>query len=76
MTPEDRDRLIRIETILTESIAPRLDSHSKTMEKHDGRLKVVERLALIANIAWGGICVLAYLSKDAAAEWIARRVAH
>ncbi len=76
MTPEDSARLVRIETILTESIAPRLNGHSEKLEKHDIRLKAVERVAMVGGIVWGGMCVIAYLAKDAAAEWLARKVAH
>lgn len=74
MNQDDRDRLIRIETLLTSSVVPRLDSHGEKLEKHDGRLKVVEKVALTATVMWGGACLIAYVAKDAAAEWFKRRI--
>lgn len=67
MDREDRDRLVRIETILTENVVPRLDSYGP-------RVRRLERVAVIASVMWGGMCVLGYVAKDAASEWIKQKV--
>lgn len=67
MNQEDRDRLMRIETILTESVVPRLDDHGP-------RIRVLEKVAIVASVFWGGICVVGYVAKDAASEWIKQKV--
>jgi Fe-S cluster biogenesis protein NfuA len=67
MDREDRDRLIRIETILEESVVPRLVNHGP-------RIARLEKVALAATIAWGGVCVLAYVAKDTASEWLKNKV--
>lgn len=67
MDKEDRDRLMRIETILTESVVPRLNDHGP-------RIKVLEKVAVVASVMWGGVCVAGYIAKDAAAEWLKRAI--
>ena len=67
MNQEDRDRLMRIETILTESVVPRLDDHGP-------RIRLLEKVAICASVLWGGACVVGYVAKDAAAAWLKQKV--
>lgn len=67
MSPEDRERLVRIETILTESVVPRLLNYGP-------RIKRLENVALAAGMVWSGVCVVAYIAKDTASEWMKRKV--
>ncbi len=67
MNQEDRERLVRIETILTESVVPRLNDHGP-------RIKVLEKVAMFASVLWGGACVVGWVAKDAAAAWLKQKV--
>jgi hypothetical protein len=58
---------MRIEIILTESITPRILNYGI-------RLKRLESVAMFASFLWGGICVVGYVAKDAAAEWVKRKI--
>ena len=67
MDREDRDRLVRIETILSESIVPQLQSYGP-------RIRKLERFAIVATAVWSGICIIGYVVKDTAAGWVKRKV--
>ena len=67
MDKDDRARLIRVETILTESIVPQLQSYGP-------RIRRLERVALVATVMWSGVCVICYAVKDTAAGWIKSKV--
>lgn len=65
----DADRIleaiIRLET--------KMDTVGERMNDHGKRIKAVERVAVIASVFWGGICVVGYVAKDAAAAWIKQK---
>lgn len=69
MDREDRDRLVRIETILTESIVPRINDYSKRIKVLEG---VAKTATILGGVALGGI----YFARDVAVEWIKNRMAH
>lgn len=74
MEQSDRECLIEIRTLLKEAVLPRLDSHGNKIEKQDVRLKAVEKVCYTATILWGAGVAGCYLAKDAAAEWLRRKV--
>lgn len=67
MDREDRERLVRIETLLTESVVPRLNAHGKSIE-------LLEKVAIVASVLWSGACVVGWVAKDAAAAWLKQKV--
>lgn len=67
MNQEDRDRLMRIETVLEKVVVPQLTSYGP-------RIKKLENFKTAASILWGGVCVIGWVAKDAAAEWLKRKV--
>lgn len=66
MDRDDRDRLIRIETILTDNVVPRLGDYGK-------RIKALERVAQFATVFWGILGVVGYVAKDATLTWIKQK---
>lgn len=67
MNQEDRDRLVRIETILEEVVAPQLKSYGP-------RVRRLETVVASAGVVWGGICVAGYVLKDTVSEWIKQKL--
>lgn len=67
MDREDRERLVRIETILTESVVPRLNDYSK-------RIKVLEGVAKTATIIGAVGLGAIYMARDVAVGWLKRSV--
>lgn len=67
MEQEDRERLVRIETILEEVVAPQLKSYGP-------RVRRLETVAAVATVLWGGVCVVGYVLQDTVSEWIKRKV--
>ena len=67
MDSEDRERLVRIETILEKVVAPQLHSYGP-------RIRKLEVVAAIAGYAWVGLGAAALVFKDTAAEWLKRKM--
>lgn len=67
MENEDRERLVRIETILEKVVAPQLQSYGP-------RIRKLETVAKVAGYAWVGIGAVALVFKDTAAEWLKRKI--
>lgn len=67
MEQEDRDRLVRIETILEEVVAPQLKSYGP-------RVRRLEQYVAAGYVVWGGICIVGYVLKDTASTWIKQKV--
>ena len=67
MDREDRERLVRIETILTESISPRINDHGK-------RIKVLEGIAKTATVIGAIGLGVVYMARDVAIGWLKKSV--
>jgi|CXWL01.1.fsa_nt_gi Fe-S cluster biogenesis protein NfuA len=84
MKQEDSERLARIETILSDVIAPQLGSYGPRIRElevavpelntHGKRLRSLEHFRTVASVMWGGACVVGYVLKDTAAGWIKAKV--
>lgn len=67
MDNDSRERLVRIETILTESVVPRLDSYGP-------RIRVLEKVAIVGGAIWTGVCIGGYMAKEIVLEWAKKKL--